>query len=104
MSDPKHLSIAPHCSTCGVLFATAYDLFNHTRNGYLVNNDRPTRDKIGFDDRDENGYDDTDAVEEVKSNPTFQWLFDDAKLDNEKAWLEKWKSLRQKAVVRKRPK
>ena len=45
MSDPKHLSVAPHCSTCGILFATAYDLFNHTRKGYLVNNDRPIRDE-----------------------------------------------------------
>ena len=33
--------------------------------------------------------DDTDALEEVESNPTFQKLFDDAKLDNEKDWLEK---------------
>ena len=93
MSDPKHLSVAPHCSTCGILFATAYDLFTHTRKGCLMNNDRPTRDEnyrdSSPDDNDESDYDDTDVVEEVESNPTFQRLLDDAKLDNEKDWLEK---------------
>ena len=93
MADPKHLSVAPHCSTCGILFATAYDLFNHTRKGCLMNNDRPIRDKNDRDslsaENDESDYDDNDVVEEVESNPTFQQLFDDAKLDNEKNWLEK---------------
>ena len=85
MSDPKHLS--------GILFATASDLFNHMRKGCLMNNDRPIRDENDrdslLDENDESDYDDNDAVEEVESNTTFQQLFDDAKLDNEKNWLEK---------------
>ena len=57
-----------------------------------MNNYRPIRDENDrdslLDENDESDYDDTDAVE-VESNPTFQRLFDDVKLDNEKAWLEK---------------